>query len=71
MIISSGTTVVVNNEIVTPNGARIMPGTQAMVIGVASSSDPVIYLCETVDGDFEAEEFFCFAENISQVKEVV
>jgi hypothetical protein len=64
MLISSGTMVKTTTDIMTANSCRIDKGTSAMVLGVASCADPVVYLLETDDDQFEPEEFFCFADNI-------
>ncbi len=69
-MITSGTTVITTGEIVTKNGAHIMPGCQAMVLGMARDRMPAIYLCETMDDEFATEEFFCFEDNIVPVQEV-
>ena len=69
-MMTSGTTVKTTAEIITDNGCWIDKDTPAMVLGVASASDPVIYLCETQDDDFEPEEFFCFEDNLELMEKV-
>ena len=70
-MLTSGTIVKTTAEIITPNGCWIDARTPAMVLGVASSSDPVTYLLETQEEDFEPEEFFCFAEHIELIEREV
>lgn len=64
-MLASGTTISVSQHIITGNGSMIPAGTRAVVLGVASSGDPQIYLCETHPDDvYEVEEFFCFSDQI-------
>ena len=63
MLISSGTTAVTTAEVLTANGCWIDKATKVVVLGIASASAPLVYLCETLD-EFEPEEFCCFADNI-------
>lgn len=67
----SGTMVKTLSPIKNAAGALIEPGTEAMVLGVASSTAPVVYLLETLETPgFEQEEFFCFAEHIELIERV-
>lgn len=70
-MLNSGTSVKTTAEIITPNGCWIDKGTPAIVLGVASSSEPVTYLLETQEDDFEPEEFFCFEDHIELIEREV
>ncbi|MCK4620691.1 MAG: hypothetical protein KAT62_00610 [Desulfuromonadales bacterium] len=68
---TSGTMVKTLSPIRNAAGALIEPGTEVMVLGVTSSTDPVVYLLETLENpEFEQEEFFCFAEHVELIERV-
>ncbi len=70
MKFSSGDIVTTANDVLKGNGALIKAGSKAMVIAIASGADPRIYLLETIDPDFEPEEFFAFEDELERAQEV-